>query len=158
MDTANETHTPALDEPVTPYRRWAEVFSQVHRETKSIEIALEVLDTLKERERVLRPRHRIDEPNRIVEICASLFYVPKKRLFERNRRNDVTSARYVASWLLRRRRWPTTKIGEYFGLDHSTIISGLRKVARTDHLLLAASKAEHLLQFETANDVRASAA
>jgi chromosomal replication initiation ATPase DnaA len=155
--TAESTAAPDLDEPNSPYTRWAAVFSKVHNETHSIEVALEVLDTLRERERVVRPRQH-DESRRILEIAASLFHVPIKRLHERNRRSDVVSARYVAAWLLRRRHWSYPKIAEFFGLDHSTIISGLRKVARTNHLLLAASKAEHLLAFETDREAQQHAA
>lgn len=125
------------------YSRWAAVFVEVHSETHSVAVALEILDTLRERER-LRPRFK-EEPKRIVEMAASLFHVPAKALHDRDRRRDVISARYVAAWLLRRRRWSYSKIGRFFGLDHSTIMNGLRKVARTNHLINAATKAEQLL-------------
>src|SRR6185312_16560060 len=98
----------------------------------SIAIALEVLDTYRAREVLTRPADQ-DLPKRAIAIAASLFHVPAKRLLERNRRADVTSARYVAAWLLRRRRWSFPKIAELFGLDHSTMIHGLRKVATTSH-------------------------
>ena len=68
-----------------------------------------------------------------------------KRLRERNRHRDVTDARYVAAFLLRRRHWTTEKTGALFGLDHSTIVSGLQKVENTPRLLVAVAKAEHLL-------------
>jgi len=133
--------------PVTPYTRWADIFARAHSDTHSIAMALEVLDAIREQERVAPPPITY-EVDRILAIAASVFSLPVERLRERNRRYDVTSARYVAAMLLRRRRWTTTKIGELFGLDHSTIVSGLQKVENTHHLLVAAAKAEHLLALD----------
>lgn len=147
MDTASETiEATSPAPPAASYDRWATVFSRVHAEVGSIAIALEVLDTYRARE-ALRPRP-IDVPRRILALSAAAFYVPVHRLLQRNRHRDVANARYVAAWLLRRRRWAYEKIAEFLGLDHSTIIHGLRKVAGSDHLLLAASKAEQLLELE----------
>ena len=147
MDTPCETSNPtAPAQPATSYERWSVIFSRIHAEVRSIPIALEVLDTYRARE-ALQPRP-IDVPKRILAICAAAFNVPAERLLQRNRHQDVTSARYVAAWLLRRRRWAYSKIGEFLRLDHSTIIHGLRKVAACDHLLLAASKAEQVLDLE----------
>jgi hypothetical protein len=133
------------------YSRYAEVFSRVYRETGSIEIALEVYDTFRAREDVARVA-RPDLPDRILELAGSLFHVPKRRLLERNRHRDVTSARYVAAWLLSRQKWSTVKIGALLDLDHSTVLHGLRRVAGNDHLLIAAHKAEQLLELPV--DVR----
>lgn len=143
--------SPATDDALasSTYQRYADVFSRVYADAHSIAIALEVLDVYRAREALLGPADQ-ELPRRVVATAASLFQVPAKRLLERNRRADVTSARYVAAWILRRRRWPYTKIAELFGLDHSTIIHGLRKVARSSHLLLSALKAEHLVDVETA--------
>jgi chromosomal replication initiation ATPase DnaA len=148
MDTASDTieEQPPAPPPGTSYERWATVFSRVHAEVGSIAVALEVLDTYRARQS-LRPRP-IDVPRRILALSAAVFYVPVHRLLERNRHRDVADARYVAAWVLRRRRWGYEKIAEFFGLDHSTIIHGLRKVAANDHLLLAASKVEHTLELE----------
>jgi chromosomal replication initiation ATPase DnaA len=120
------------------------LFSRVYADVHSIALALEVLDTYRAREALTRPAD-LDLPKRVLAAAASLFHVPAKRLLQRNRRSDVTSARYVAAWVLRRQRWAHTKIAEFLGLDHSTIIHGLRKVTATAHLLLAALKAEQLL-------------
>jgi hypothetical protein len=138
--TATDSHPPPC-----AYERYADVFSRVYADAHSIAIALEVLDTYRAREVLTRPADQ-DLPKRAIAIAASLFHVPAKRLLERNRRADVTSARYVAAWLLRRRRWSFPKIAELFGLDHSTMIHGLRKVATTSHLLLTALKAERLVE------------
>jgi len=129
------------------YSRWAAIFERAHHDTNSTSIALEVLDTLRERERG-RVRAATDEPGRILRIAAALFHVPAERLRQRNRRSDVTSARYVSAWILRRRHWSLVKLGEFFHLDHTTILSGLRKVDTTPHLLYAAYKAEQLLEID----------
>ena len=143
--TARSLPAEAADD--SPYARWADIFARAHNDTHSIATALEVLDAIREHERIAPPP--IDyEVDRILTIAASLFSVPVKRLRERNQRQDVTSARYVAAVLLRRRRWTTTKIGDLFGLDHSTIVSGLSKVENTHHLLVAAAKAEQLLALD----------
>jgi len=138
--TAAESHRSS-----SAYERYADVFSRVYADARSIAIALEVLDTYRAREVLVRPADH-DLPKRAIATAASLFHVPAKRLLERNRRADVTSARYVAAWVLRRRRWSYAKIAELFDLDHSTIIHGLRKVAATGDLLLAALNAEQLLE------------
>lgn len=147
MDTASEAiESPPEPPPAATYDRWATVFSRVHAEVGSIAIALEVLDTYRARE-ALRPRP-INVPRRILALSAAALYVPVHRLLERNRHRDIANARYVAAWMLRRRRWAYEKIAEFLGLNHSTIIHGLRKVAANDDLLLAASKAEQLLELE----------
>jgi len=148
MDAVAEAApTPDPSEPSTPYSRWADIFARAHNDTQSIAVALEVVDAIREEEGTDPPpvTHEVD---RILAIVARLFDMPVKRLRERSRRQDVTSARYVAAMLLRRRRWTTTKLGHYFGLDHSTIVYGLQKVANTHHLLIAAAKVEHLLRME----------
>lgn len=139
LSTAPEGH-----QPPSAYERYADVFSRVYADARSIAIALEVLDTYRAREALARHADQ-DLPKRAIATAASLFHVPAKRLLERNRRTDVTSARYVAAWVLHRRRWSYAKIAELFGMDHSTIIHGLRKVATRGDLLLTALKAEQLL-------------
>lgn len=98
-----------------PYARYAEVFSRVYRDTGSIEIALEVVDAFRTRETVLPPVIA-DVPTLVLKVVAQLFSVKPKLLFGRNRHRDVTSARYVASWLLFRRRWSKSKIASFFDL------------------------------------------
>lgn len=136
---------PSIEPPASAYERYADVFSRAYREVHSIALALEILDTYRACEALARPAD-LDFPKRVLAVAASLFNVPAKRLLERNRRSDVTSARYVAAWVFRQRRWALAKIAEFFGLDHSTIVHGLRKVATTSHLLLAALKAEQILE------------
>jgi hypothetical protein len=130
-----------------PYARYAEVFSRVYAETGSIEIALEVVDAFRTREAVLPPVIA-DVPTVVLRVVAQVFSVKPKMLLGRNRHRDVTSARYVASWLLFRRRWSKSKIASFFDLDHSTVIHGLRLVATDAALLVAAHKAEQFIALE----------
>jgi chromosomal replication initiation ATPase DnaA len=146
------THSPLATKVRTenPYTRWANIFARAHSDTQSIAMALEVLDAVREQEHAARSQVA-REVDRILEVAASLFGVPVKRLSERNRRQDFTSARYVAAALLRRRGWTTTKLGDLFGLDHSTIVTGLQRVETTHHLLVAVAKAEQQLALEAAD-------
>ena len=114
----------------TAYDRLAQVFSRVYAETGSIATTLEVLDTQRARELVAKPPP--DLPKRVLAAAAALFHVaPPARLLRRGRHRDICSARWVAAWMLRRRQWSTLKIGRYLGLDHSTVLHGLRRIAES---------------------------
>lgn len=134
----NDITPPAHD---TAYDRLAQVFSRVYAETGSIATTLEVLDTQRARELVAKPTP--DLPKRVLAAAAALFHVtPPARLLRPGRHRDICSARWVAAWMLRRRNWSTPKIGRFLGLDHSTVLHGLRRVAASEDLLLMASAAE----------------
>jgi hypothetical protein len=145
-DVSRGSSTPVLGigSPPSAYERYADVFSRVYVDAHSIAIALEVLDIHRACAARARPAD-LDFPGRVLETAATLFSVPPGRLRERNRRTDVTSARYVAAWVLRRHRWVYPKIAELFGLNHATIIHGIRKVSASSHLLLAALKLESII-------------
>jgi chromosomal replication initiation ATPase DnaA len=131
--------TPTAHE--TAYDRLAQVFSRVYAETGSIATTLEVLDTQRARELVAKPTP--DLPKRVIAAAAACFHVmPPARLLRPGRHRDICSARWVAAWMLRRRNWSTLKIGRFLGLDHSTVLHGLRRVAADENLLLLASAAE----------------
>ena len=136
--------TPPIAAPKSPYDRWAEIFTRALEETHAVALALEVLDGVRAIESA-DPQPIVDDARRILTVVASIFSVPVKRLHERNRRRDLANARYVAAFLLRRRLWTTQKTGALFGLDHSTIVTGLQKVENTPRLLVAVAKAEHFL-------------
>ena len=137
----------------TPYDRLAEVFSRVYAETGSIATTLEVLDTQRARESVAKPMP--DLPKRVLAAAAALFHVtPPARLLRAGRHRDICSARWIAAWMLRRRNWSTLKVGRFLGIDHSTVLHGLRRVAANKNLLLMASAAEE----QIGNDARASGA
>jgi chromosomal replication initiation ATPase DnaA len=136
-----------MDNDITPpahhtaYDRLAQVFSRVYAETGSIATTLEVLVTQHVRELVAKPTP--DLPKRVLAAAAALFHVtPPARLLRPGRHRDVCSARWIAAWMLRRRNWSTPKIGRFLGLDHSTVLHGLRRVAACENLLLMASAAE----------------
>jgi chromosomal replication initiation ATPase DnaA len=156
-----ERTTPANDvnpaAPRGPYARYADLFSRIYAETGSIEIALEVYETQRAREDLLRPK-RLDLPERVVELAAAAFGVTPSRLYAADRHSAVVAARRVASWVLRRRHWSKQQIGDYFHQDHSTVITGLRVVANDQQLLLAAHKAAHMLELDEAAAASLSAA
>jgi hypothetical protein len=132
------------DTPSDPYDRLAQVFSRVYAETRSVAIALEVLDTFRAREAVARPS--VDLSEQVLMVATSVCHVPVSRLLRPGRHRDICCARWIASWLFHRRRWTTVKIGRYLGLDHSTVLHGLRRVAGCRHLLLLARSAEAILE------------
>lgn len=136
---------PPATAPQPPYERWADIFSMALKDTHSIALALEVLDNIRALENI-GTQPAADDTGRILAVVSSVFSVPVERLHERNRRRDVTDARYVVAFLLRRRHWTTEKTGAFFGLDHSTIVAGLQKVENTPRLLVAVAQAEHLLR------------
>src|SRR5689334_4954085 len=128
----------------TAYDRLAQVFSRVYAETGSIATTLEVLDTQRARELVAKPTP--DLPKRVIAAAAALFHVtPPARLLRPGRHRDICSARWIAAWMLRRRNWSTLKIGRFLGLDHSTVLHGLRRVAESTSLLTAARTAEEAI-------------
>jgi chromosomal replication initiation ATPase DnaA len=126
------------------YDRLAEAFSRVYAETRSIATTLEVLDTQRTRQAVAKPVP--DLPKRVLAAAASFFHVPPARLLRPGRHRDICTARWIAAWIFRRRDWSTPKIGRFFGLDHSTVLHGLRRVAASQDLLLIARVAEDQIQ------------
>ena len=128
----------------TAYDRLAQVFRRVYAETGSIATTLEVLDTQRARELVAKPTP--DLPKRVLAAAAALFHVtPPARLLRPGRHRDICSARWIAAWMLRRRNWSTVKIGRFLGLDHSTVLHGLRRVAESNELLLLARRADDVV-------------
>jgi chromosomal replication initiation ATPase DnaA len=99
-----------------------------------------VLDVHRARITVLPPGPEL--PQRVLAAAASVFNLPMSRLLRPGRHRDVCYARWVAAWMLRQRAWSTVKIGRFLGLDHSTILHGLRRVANDAHLMLHARAAE----------------
>jgi chromosomal replication initiation ATPase DnaA len=126
------------------YDHLAQVFSRVFAETHSVATALEVLDVHRAREALARPV--LDLPKQVLAAAAAVVHVPASRLLRPGRHRDLCAARWIAAWLLHRRRWTTVKIGRFLGLDHSTVLHGLRRVAASHELLLLARSAESLLE------------
>jgi chromosomal replication initiation ATPase DnaA len=131
------------------YERLAKVFSRLYEQTHDIALTLEVLDIHRARASMAPPVPSVGD--RIVTVVASMFDIrPARRLLQPGRHRDLCAARWVASWLLRQRRWSTVKIGRFFGLDHSTVLHGLRRVAANRELLLSARAAESRLEMADA--------
>lgn len=143
MDAPATSSTTADNyQPPSAYGRYADVFSRIYADAHSIAIALEVPDTYRARGACALPRktsRNARSPSR--PRCSTFPRIGWSNVIAA----DVTSARYIAAWVLRRRRWSYAKSADLFGLDHSTIIRGLRKVARTSHLLFVALKIEQLV-------------
>jgi chromosomal replication initiation ATPase DnaA len=130
------------------YEALAEVFSRVYAETHDIATTLEVLDAHRAREELAPPR--ADLPQCILAAAAALFHVPPSRLLRPGRHRDLCCARWIAAWILRQHGWSTIKIGRFLGLDHSTVLHGLRRVAADHRLHLLARDAAHRIQMTMA--------
>jgi hypothetical protein len=134
---------PAIERPTRlgRYEQLAEVFSCVYESTGDIAVTLEVLDLHRARSVILKPSP--DFAARVVDLAAAYFHVVlSRRLLRPGRHRDICAARWIASWVLHRRSWSTLKIGRFFGLDHSTVLHGLRRVADRSDLLLCARDVE----------------
>ncbi len=70
-----------------------------------------------------------DDTTRTVLEVASVYGYATAELHSRFRYAHLAWARKVAYYVLHRRGASYSEIGRYFGRDHSTIISGVRKVA-----------------------------
>jgi chromosomal replication initiation ATPase DnaA len=129
----------------TGYERLADLFSRIYSQTRSIALALELLDAERARDAAAAPID-LRLPSRIVEVAASLYYVrPARRLLRPGSHRDICHARWVASWLLRKQGWTTLKIGRFLSVDHSTVIYGLRRIAADPSLRRMAHAAVDLL-------------
>jgi chromosomal replication initiator protein len=88
----------------------------------------------------LIPQHNQFEPNRVVDVVASVFGVPREKLLSRERTREVALPRQVVMYLLREEaNVSLPQIGEVLGgRDHTTVIYACEKVAdmieRDDHL------------------------
>lgn len=58
------------------------------------------------------------------------FCVTREQLTGKDRHASLALARQVASWLLRERGYSYPEIGAMLARDHTTIMSGVRKVER----------------------------
>ncbi|HVV49885.1 MAG TPA: hypothetical protein VHO06_09515 [Polyangia bacterium] len=137
-----ETTSAAANDASSPYERYADIFSLVHKETHSIAAALEIVDAYRAREQ--RPVET-DIAARVIAIAASLFSLTPWQVIQPGRHRDKTSARYVAAAVLSRQHWSSGKIAAVLQLESSTVRHGLVQVERNDHLRAAACTAELLL-------------
>lgn len=79
----------------------------------------------------LLPQHQQLEPNRVVDVVASVFGVTREKLLSRERTREVALPRQVVMYLLREEaNVSLPQIGEVLGgRDHTTVIYACEKVA-----------------------------
>ncbi len=71
------------------------------------------------------------QSRRLVRKVADLYELPTEELFARSRRDEVAQARFVCFALMHDRRglrWSLPRIGRFFALDHTTVMSGERRI------------------------------
>jgi chromosomal replication initiation ATPase DnaA len=129
------------------YAQYAELFERILRETRDIEVALEVYESLRSQETSIRPP-RVELAKLVAQVSAGYFGLDVQVLYLKSRRADIVAARQVASWILDRRHWKSTVIAEHFRQDHSTVLSSIKRVASQKDLLMAAHAVEEILRRE----------
>jgi len=68
-------------------------------------------------------------PHDLVDVVCRVLRVPRALLFSRARSRDVTYARHLAWYALRRSHLARChEIARMFGRDHSTVIEGVRRI------------------------------
>jgi chromosomal replication initiator protein len=72
----------------------------------------------------------INKPLKIIEIICDYQDVKINELKSRSRRRDITYARHLIMYFMRKRCYLTfTEIGRFFGLkDHTTIMYGVQRI------------------------------
>jgi hypothetical protein len=131
------------------YAQYAELFERILHETRDIEVALEVYESLRSRENSIRPP-RVELAKLVAQVSAGYFGLDVQVLYLKSRRADIVAARQVASWILDRRHWKNTAIAEHFRQDHSTVLSSIKRVSAQKDLLMAAHAVEEILRCELA--------
>lgn len=67
-------------------------------------------------------------PDQLVAKCSSYYFVPVPIIFGTSRQSHIVHARHMAMLLMRRElKWSYAAIADYFGMDHTTVMSALRK-------------------------------
>jgi chromosomal replication initiator protein len=86
-------------------------------------------DIIKDIAPTIQPIKHHTTPKQVVERVARYYNIPSKELFGTSRVKDVKNARQVAMFLMNKDlNLSTTKIGDEFKKDHSTVIHGIRMV------------------------------
>jgi len=68
-------------------------------------------------------------PDKILSSVAEFYGLSAKDIFSKSQTQECTTPRQVAMFLCRTHlKTPFTKIGEYFGRDHSTVISSVKLI------------------------------
>ena len=93
----------------------------------------------------LVPRRPEPPPNNdddIYGVAASIacreYDITLDDLHSRAQNNDVAKARHLTWWLCRQRGLSLSTIGRYAGRDHTTVMSGVRRVERDPVMVMVA--------------------
>jgi chromosomal replication initiator protein len=71
------------------------------------------------------------KPEKIVQAVAESYGIRLEDLFSKNQSREFVTPRQVAMFLCRENlKMPFMKIGDYFKRDHSTVISGIKRVRK----------------------------
>lgn len=77
-------------------------------------------------------------------VCA-YFEVDGDTLLSRSLAREVVKARHVAMWVMRQGGQSYSHIGRELGVDHSTVMNGVRRVDKSPDLLSDATHLHDLL-------------
>ncbi|WKX02484.1 chromosomal replication initiator protein DnaA [Candidatus Mycoplasma mahonii] len=86
-------------------------------------------------------------PQRIINVVAKYYKIPKKVLMSKSRKKDVAFARQMTMWLVRSvLKKPYKEIGNIFNRDHSTVISAVQNIETSMKLNSAVKSALNKLE------------
>jgi hypothetical protein len=74
-------------------------------------------------------------------VAAQLLLVPLSRLRSRDRRCELCVARWLVAYVLRAHGWTLRRIGDALGLDRTTVLHRLARIAATPELFALAQPA-----------------
>lgn len=87
-----------------------------------------------EREIMRTPRSDGPTATQIMAAVAIVFQIPSEDLLAKSRKRERVKARHLLAWELRYRKcWSLPRIGDFVGLDHTTITNSLQVVRRNRH-------------------------
>jgi chromosomal replication initiation ATPase DnaA len=79
----------------------------------------------------LRPKPLGSPLAELVEETAAAFRVSSAEVLSRDRHSTIADARHVVAWRIRKQwGWSFPHIGKVLALDHTTIMSAVRKIDR----------------------------
>lgn len=77
---------------------------------------------------------------RVLTACCEWFGVQSDDLLSGGRRRITTDARHAFMWLMRSSGLSYPDVGRELGMDHTTVINGVRRVESTPRLRAAAGE------------------
>lgn len=84
-------------------------------------------------------------PNSIIDAGCTAFGLTRLALMKRNRKREFVQKKYVIMHVIKKKlsKVSVTKIGELFGVDHTTVVHALRRIK--DDLSIDAYRDETML-------------